>query len=134
MILCFIVSKWLQKVKYWCYNLKLLKKYPYLEVYLTLNMLENLIKLHKKTQYLNNNWEQKKLKRIHFICSPVESVRSNCHLSDTLRTHISIDLNEHLFIIQFSKVLFIYWNLAWLTWVFCYHWANRKLPWCEICL
>ena len=39
---------------------------------------------------------------MHFVCSS-ESVRSIGHWSDTLRIHISIDQNDHSFIIQFKK-------------------------------
>ena len=35
------------------------------------------------------------------VCLSVESVRSSDHLSDTLKTHKSIDQNKHTFIIQF---------------------------------
>ena len=37
-----------------------------------------------------------------------EGFRSIGHRSDTLTTHISIDQNDHSYIIQFLKDLFIY--------------------------
>ena len=48
-----------------------------------LNVLKNLFKLHKKTQYLNN----KKLQCVSFVPYK-ESIRSSCHLLNTPKTHI----------------------------------------------
>ena len=72
---------------------KTIEKSVHVEVYVTRNHSQIWF------NYIRGYNVQKKIYKVYHLLIQ-ESVRSVDHWSDTLITHISIDLNDHSFIIQ----------------------------------